>query len=378
MRAVEQDALFDALHDVVFAGMVEFDADHEAVAAHLFDELVAGLEIAESGAEVLADAVDLREEFIEDIEEFEGDGRGEDVAAEGGAVHAGLDGRRGALVGEDDAHGQAAGEGFSGDHDIGLHFGRDEAVRPVLAGASDAALNGVEHEQGVVAVGQAAGRAEELGLHGVDAAFALDAFDDDAAGAFTEGRFEGGDVVGGDPARAGQQGFKVLAVLGLAGDGDGPDGTAVEGVIEGEDLGPVGSGVGAEDLDGAFHGLGAGVGEEDAVEAGDLAQALGQFAGVLVIVEIRGVEEQGGLLLNHLGDARVGVAEGVDADAAEQVEILAVIETVEVAALAASQRQRVTGVGGHHILTLQLHPLLRLCQFGYCIFSFNHSTIFSL
>ena len=71
--------------------MVEFDADHQAMATNVLDEFVFSLQVAETGAEVLAHAVDLRQQLIENIEEFQRHRRGKNVPAERGAVHTRLD-----------------------------------------------------------------------------------------------------------------------------------------------------------------------------------------------------------------------------------------------------------------------------------------------
>lgn len=58
-------------------------------------------------------------------------------------------------------------------------------------------------------------------------------------------------------------------------------------------------------------------------------------------VEVRGMEAEGGLIGNGADDAGVGVAEGIDADAGDEVEIAAAGGIGDVAAFAA-----VDGEGG--------------------------------
>ncbi len=55
------------------------------------------------------------------------------------------------------------------------------------------------------------------------------------------------------------------------------------------------TGVGAGELERGLPGFGAGVAEEDAVEAGDLGEAEGELGGAGVVDEVRGVDERGGL-----------------------------------------------------------------------------------
>ncbi len=132
---------------------------------------------------------------------------------------------------------------------------------------------------------------EELGADEVDAAFALEDLEGDGAEIlwiFAKGFAQRADVVEGNEFDAGHDGGEGLAVGGLVGRGDGAHGAAVEAVFEGEDLGAdlfafgaEQAGVGAGELERGLPGFGAGVAEEDAVEAGDLGEALGEFGGVL-------------------------------------------------------------------------------------------------
>ncbi len=103
------------------------------------------------------------------------------------------------------------------------------------------------------------------------------------------------------------------------------------------------AGIGAGQLHGALPGFGAGVGEEGAVEAGLLGEAQGELRLALVVVEVRGVDERAALAGDGFDDDRVIVAERVDADAAEQVEVLRTVLVDDVNALA--RRRRGWGCG---------------------------------
>ena len=82
------------------------------------------------------------------------------------------------------------------------------------------------------------------------------------------------------------------------------------------------SGIGARQLERAFPGLGAAVGEESAVHAGNLRQALRQSPLILVVEQVRHVNQQLGLLRDRLGERRMRVAQRIHADPAQEVEIL--------------------------------------------------------
>ena len=61
--------------------------------------------------------------------------------------------------------------------------------------------------------------------------------------------------------------------------------------------------------------------EEAALQPAHLRQPLGQRPLILVVVEIRGVDQQSGLLADDFGQTRVGVAERVHADTGDQIQV---------------------------------------------------------
>ena len=137
----------------------------------------------------------------------------------------------------------------------------------------------------------------------------------------------------------------------------------MEGVVEGEDLvfifvGWVGDlGVFLRELDGRFVGLGAGIRDErfgcrghSARVHGCFDQQLAQRARPGVVVEVRGVDQRLGLGGDDLRDGRVAVAEGVDGDTRGEVEVAAVFDVPDVAALAFDHHGRRAHVGRDHVL----------------------------
>ena len=114
----------------------------------------------------------------------------------------------------------------------------------------------------------------------------------------------------------------------------------------------------ARELDRRLVGLGAGVGEEDAIGEGVLAEQLGEVD-LLRDVEVVGdVQQRGGLLAHgpdHLGMA---VAERRHRDAAGEVEVLLAIRVPD----ARRRRPRTSATGialgeGHQVLVRPLHQL---------------------
>ena len=154
-------------------------------------------------------------------------------------------------------------------------------------------------------------------------------------------------VVGRNETRAGQQRLEVLAIFFLAGDGERAERAAVKGIVQRDDfvffrINFVA--VRTHHFECAFHGLGAGVAEERAGQAAGFGQALGERTLVGVIVKIGCVQQPPSLLANHLHQTRVRVAQCVDADAGDEVQITLAGRIENVAALAAVEHQRIAGV----------------------------------
>ena len=70
-----------------------------------------------------------------------------------------------------------------------------------------------------------------------DAAFALNRLDNHGAGFIANGRFQCGNIIEGNVGNAGRQRRVVFAVFGLAANGYGEQGAAVEAVEAGDDFG---------------------------------------------------------------------------------------------------------------------------------------------
>ena len=144
----EDAAFFEGFAEGAGGG-VELDADPEAFAADFGD--VRAAEIFEEVDRVVAEFGGAGGEVFvdDDAEGGAGDGAGERVAAEGAAMVAGVEDAEDLARGEDGGDGvEAAGERLANDDDVG----RDVfvLVGEELAGAAEAGLNLVEHEEDVV------------------------------------------------------------------------------------------------------------------------------------------------------------------------------------------------------------------------------------
>ena len=164
----------------------------------------------------------------------------------------------------------------------------------------------VEDERGLVLVGKRPAGAQKIFGAFKDSAFAKDGLEHNGASVGIDGRTQGFDIVLRHKGHVFEQRLKTFAVLVLSGEGHGAERPAVIRALQRDQLrlGVATRFVSGEtrQLDGAFHGLGATVREEDAIETRKLAQALGQLSLIFVVIKIRQVNDAGGLLADNLQD----------------------------------------------------------------------------
>ncbi len=194
------------------------------------------------------------------------------------------------------------------------------------AGAADPALHLVGDEDHAVPVAERAHLLPEVRRCNVDAAAALDGFEnDDADGRIAlEGAADGVDIAEGHLDVVVEQ-AELAAIERPVGDRQHALGLAVEGVLGIDDARPLRAGSAFGHLDGRFHGFRTGGAEEDHVEiAGrDFRKVLGKRRGILRhegnrdLVAVLVLE-----LLARRDDARMVVAEGQRPEAAEEIENL--------------------------------------------------------
>src|SRR5580704_13893556 len=103
-------------------------------------------------------------------------------------------------------------------------------------GAAEAALNLIENQRGVIAVGKGAALLQKFNGAFVDSAFAENWFEDNRAGVVVHCSTEGLHVVAWDKLHVLQQRFETFAVLVLPGDGHGSEAASVIGTFEGDQL----------------------------------------------------------------------------------------------------------------------------------------------
>src|SRR5215470_17183112 len=101
----------------------------------------------------------------------------------------------------------------------------------------------------------------------------------------------------------------------------------------------------SSELQAAFDGFRAAVRKEDAVHPGDFGELLGKRALEFVVKEIGQMNGATGFAANHFDDIGVSVAEAVDRDTAEKIEIFfpVGIENVRPAAMRKDERLALVG-----------------------------------
>ncbi len=350
LHDIEHQALLERGFGDGTSGLGDLEAQQEATASGLDGDGAGEGELAKLLEQIVAGVGDLGEQtfLFDDLEVLEAEAAGERASAEGAAVLGHAEGVEELLVDDESAEGDAAAEGLAEDQGVGLNSGA--GVGEPVSGTAEATLNLVEDEESVVLVGEAACLDEEGIVDDVDSAFAEDGLDENGGSGVGDRGTKLLEVVAVDEGDVGKAGAEVEAVLVLSGDGERAVGAAVVGVTQCDDavlgVGEVLAGVGAGEFERALHGLGATGGVEDSLEPGESAEALGELAGIAAGVERGEMDELAGLVGHGCDHARVGVAEGVDAQTCHEVEIAVAGGVVEIDSGAMVHDNGVAGVDG--------------------------------
>src|SRR5580704_7666442 len=131
---------------------------------------------------------------------------------------------------ERDAGGDGLGDGDNVGRDAESLEGEDGS------GASEAALDLIENQCGVMAVGKGAALLQKFNGTLEDPAFAEYGFEDNRADVVVHCGTEGFEVVAWDKLHVLEQRFETLAVLILTGDGHGSEAATVIGAFERDEL----------------------------------------------------------------------------------------------------------------------------------------------
>src|ERR1700682_272076 len=218
-------------------------------------------------------------------------------------------------------------------------------------------LHLVEYQQQVLVVAPLSDRRQVLLGGRNDAGLTLHRLQEHCDSALVGGLLEGGDVVVFDVAKPRGHGKERLLVFGLTRGRDGGQGTAVKGLVGGDDVkGPVAVLLAplAGYLEGAFVGLGAAVGVEDPSLEPEFVEALGQLDLGAAVIEVADVDRFPGLARHRLDQGGMVVTQNVDGNAGDEVQILAAVRVVDVPAVGADQLQWLALEGLHQVFLLGL------------------------
>jgi hypothetical protein len=210
---------------------------------------------------------------------------------------------------------------------------------------TESALNLIENERGLMLIGEGAAFAEKLGRTFQNSAFAENRLEHDGAGVGIDGSTKRVQVVARDEGHVFKERFEALAVFVLPGERHGTESSAVVGTLESNEtrLSVAASFVAgkAGEFDRTLNGFGTAVGEKDAVEAGKLAEPLGELALIFVVVKVGKMNDAGRLLANCFYNARMGMAESVDAESSDKIEVLFALEVIQENAFATLKSDRI-------------------------------------
>jgi hypothetical protein len=268
---------------------------------------------------------------------------------------------------EDRAQRNAAGERLGERGDVGLNA--VVLIGAPLAGAAHAGLNLIDDEQRAGGVAQSAGFGKELLRERANAAFALDGFDEDGAD-FVENLARRSATslkrTNSTPGTTGPNGSRYLALYVVDTE---PKVRPWKLCSRARNLVPMFAPSLRSRPAWARASFSAPsqasvpvLAKKHAVEAGALGEAQSEFRLALVIVEVRRVDERAALFGDGFFNNRMVIAERVDADAAEQVEVLRTVLVDDVNTLAADKEDGVAVVGGKQ----------KLCFRGANLIEFGH------
>ncbi len=223
-----------------------------------------------------------------------------------------------------------------------------------LACAPEAALDLVVDQQDPVLGAEPPKRAQIGILRRPRPALSLDRLDQDGRGRRPDGRLHRLDVSERQVDIARQVGTEAVGVAGVPGGVDRGIGPPVEGAVEADHLDPLGGPVGvvvfARQLQRQLDRLGPRIGEEGHVGETGLGQPRRQRLLARDAEDVGHVPELLALVLQRLHEPRVGVAERIDRDPGQAIEVGLALGREQSHALAALEGERGAAVDPHDVV----------------------------
>jgi len=336
---------------------LELDADPESAPAHLLD--VRRVDRAQPLEGVGAELRRVLDHPLvdQDLQRLTRHGRAQRVAAECGAMVAGMEDAHHRVVGEHARDRiEAAREGLADDHRV--RTDPRVLVGEQLSGAPEPGLDLVDHQQRPVPRGDLAQPRQVVGRRDDDAALALDRLDQHGDGALAHRLGDRVGVAVGQHAESPGEWTEARAVLIFRRESDDGGRAAVEIVGEDEDLAlPVGHAAHrlpplAGHLDGRLDPLGAAVHGQETVVAGEAADLLAETAQLVVAEGARAEGETRRLLGYDLDELRMAVALVDRRIGGEEVEVALAFDVPDPGTFAARDHdvERVVVVGAVAVL----------------------------
>src|SRR5450631_827553 len=334
---------------------VQIHGQHQARAADVLNRFVLLVQRFERRVKIFAESANMLQQLLLLTQKLDGNGAGQRTSTECGPVHTRMHATRNPFGGEDGAERQAARQRFGdGDH-VRQHT--IVLVGKMASGATEAALNLVKHKQRAALFRQARGEFEKLPIDRTNPALALNGLDAHGADAGIKFSFQVVEVIELYESHAGHKRNKRRAIFGLTGGGERAKGATMKRVIHGQNarlwiwIGLAAILIlhlrkGAGEFERSFPGLGATVAKESAVQSGDLRQQPREFRLILVEEQIGNMNQSTGLTLDRRLNGRVIVAERVDADSTQEIQIPLVPRVPEIHTAPANKKDGLALVGG--------------------------------
>ena len=258
---------------------------------------------------------------------------------------------RGFTGGQAGAEREAAADRLGNRHDVRRDPGA--LIGEQLAGAPDAGLNLIEHQQQPVLIAQSAQLFQDLRRSDAHPALALDRLDQDRRGLRPELALDRLEIRERYLIEAFERRTKPFQVFLLPARRERRQRAAVKRPLEGDD--PKALGLAADrvilarGLDRAFECLGAGIGEEHQVGERRRAQPFGEPLSLRNAEQVGDVPELLRLLAERLDQMRMRVTERVHRHAGREIEIALAVRRDEPSAVTPLEGEIGARVGGQEM-----------------------------
>src|SRR5580704_12858711 len=180
--------------------------------------------------EVFAGGANVRYELFHQPQKLDRHRTGKRSASECGSMHAGMQRGGHVIGGENCSQRQSRGQRLRNRHNIG----RDPIVLigEITAGAAETALDFIKKQKCSTAFGQLAREFQKLGTDGTNSSLTLNGFQADGAYAGVKLPLQIVAVVEFNEADSGQERREGIAIFGLAGCSQRPEGPSVKRIVE--------------------------------------------------------------------------------------------------------------------------------------------------